>query len=103
VSVSRLGWLGPSKPAQVRIRVGALVEGKDKQPAMGRVTAVRRWVVDSGKARTFYIPTPRPPIRVDVHISPTFSPADYGQSSDTRQLGAQIGFRFSFVKPSTGS
>jgi hypothetical protein len=103
VTVSRLGWRGPSDPGHVRIRVGTLVEGKDKQPAMGRVTAIRRWVVDSGKTRTFYIPTPRPPIRVDVHISPTFSPADYGQSSDTRQLGAQIGFGFSFSRPSTSS
>jgi len=103
VTVSRLGWRGPSDPGTVRIRVGTLVEGKDKQPAMGRVTTIRRWVVDSGKARTFYIPTPRPPIRVDVHISPTFSPADYGDSSDTRELGAQIGFGFSFSTPSTGS
>ena len=103
VTVSRLGWRGPSDPGAVRIRVGTLVEGKDKQPAMGRVSAIRRWVVDSGKTRTFYIPTPRPPIRVDVHISPTFSPADYGQSSDTRELGAQIGFGFSFSKPSAGS
>jgi hypothetical protein len=85
------------------IRVGTLVEGADKQPALGRVTAVRRWIVDSGKSKTFFIPTPRPPIRVTVHVSPTFSPADYGNSSDTRQLGAQVGYRFSFVRPNTGS
>ena len=71
--------------------------GQLKEPVS--VTEIRRWVVDSGKAMTFYIPTPRPPIRVDVHIAPTFAPSDYGDSSDTRQLGAQIGFGFSFSRP----
>jgi hypothetical protein len=100
VSVSRTAWHGPDKPGRVTIKVGRLVVGSDKQPHLGRVTAVRTWVVHSGGARTFYIPTPRPPIRVEVSISPTFSPADYFVSSDNRQLGAQIFYGFTLKGPS---
>jgi hypothetical protein len=81
--------------------VGQLVKGEDKQPHLGPVTAVRRWVVAAGAERQFVIPTPRPPFRVEVSVAPTFSPHDYGES-DRRQLGAQIGFNFSLT-PSPGS
>jgi hypothetical protein len=94
VTVSRTAWRGPDKPGQVTIEVGRLIEGKDKQPHMGLVTAVRRWTVHSGIGRAFRIPTPAPPIRVQVDISPTFSPADYPGSSDARPLGAQVSFSF---------
>ena len=99
VTVSRAGWRGPDKPGNVVIRVGTLVKGADKQPALGRVTAVRSWVVHSGRARTFVIPTPHPPIRIEVSVAPTFSPADYG-ASDRRRLGAQVGYTFSLTRPS---
>src|SRR5205085_596667 len=94
VDVSRTGWHGPDKPGKVTIKVGRLVVGKDLQPHLGRLTATRTWTLHSGARRTFTIPTPRPPIRVEVTISPTFSPADYGASSDNRQLGAQIAYGF---------
>jgi hypothetical protein len=100
VSVSRTAWHGPDKPGRVTIKVGRLVVGSDKQPHLGRVTAVRTWVVHSGGDRTFYIPTPPPPIRVEVSISPTFSPSDYFASSDNRQLGAQIFYGFALKAPS---
>jgi hypothetical protein len=47
------------------------------------------------------IPTPKPPFRVEVRISPTFSPSDYGQS-DRRELGAQVAFAFSLERPAKG-
>jgi hypothetical protein len=49
--------------------------------------------VHSGLQRVFSIPTPKPPFRIEVSISPTFSPSDYG-GSDRRQFGAQVGFDF---------
>lgn len=106
ITVSRAAWRGPDKPGNVVVRVGTLVKGPDKQPAMGRVAEVRRFVIHSGQQRTFVLPTPPPPIRADVRISPTFSPADYPGSSDRRQLGAQVGYSFTLTPPArqrTGS
>jgi hypothetical protein len=99
VIVSRAAWRGPDKPGRVVVKIGTLVRGPDKQPALGRVTGVRRWTIHSGKAKAFVLPTPKPPFRVEVSISPTFRPAEYGASSDRRQLGAQVGFGFT---PSRG-
>jgi hypothetical protein len=93
VSISRAAWRGPDVPGHVTVRVGKLVIGPDKQPHLGRVTAVRHYVVHSGKGTIMRIPTPKPPIRVEVHVAPTFSPADFG-IGDRRELGAQVGFTF---------
>jgi hypothetical protein len=95
VTVSRVGWGGTDVPGRVTIRVGTLVIGKDKQPAMGRVTAVRRWQIHSREGRTFRIPTPPPPFHVVVEITPTFVPAELDpNSSDRRHLGAQVAYAF---------
>lgn len=94
VSVSRAAWGGPDVPGNVRIAVGTLALSDDGQPRIGRVLATRRWVVHSLRARVFILPTPRPPFRVEVGVRPTFSPARFGRA-DTRQLGAQVDFRFS--------
>ncbi|HSL63021.1 MAG TPA: hypothetical protein VK874_00050 [Gaiellaceae bacterium] len=96
VTVSRAGWTGKDVPGRVTIRLGTLVLGDDREEAqIGRVTATRRWTVDSGKQRTFSIPTPRPPFRVEVEISPTFVPAQLDPSkSDVRELGAVVGYGF---------
>lgn len=98
VTVSRIGACGaPIEPSKVEITVGTLVQGVNKQPALGRVTERRRWSVAAGSERTLVIPTPRPPFRAVVRISPTYSPRDYG-ASDTRRLGAQVGFSFSLTR-----
>jgi hypothetical protein len=94
VRLGRWAWGGPDKPGRVVIRVGTLVKGADKQPHIGRMTAVRRWRIHSLSRATFVIPTPRPPFRVEVTVSPTFSPSDYKGQSDRRQLGAQVGYLF---------
>jgi hypothetical protein len=95
VTVTRRGWGGTDIPGQVTIRLGTLVIGEDKQPAIGKVTAVRRWEIHSREGRTFTIPTPPPPFRVEVEITPTFVPAELDPSlSDRRSLGAQVGYAF---------
>lgn len=103
VELSRAAWRGPDKPGRVTVSVGPLVKGADKQPHLGRATAVRRLFLHSGMARRLVIPAPAPPFRVEVRVSPTFSPADYPGSSDRRRLGAQVGFRFLTERPRTRS
>jgi hypothetical protein len=88
VRLSRQGWAAPSPPGQVTIKVGRLVD-VGGLPGIGRVTAARTGTIRSGTARRFTIPTPRIPYRLEIHVEPTFSPANYGQA-DTRQLGAQV-------------
>jgi len=101
VDVSRLSACGaPVAPAGVRVTIGRLVEGKDKQPHIGHVTDVQRWTLRIGSARRFVLRTPPPPFRVEVRIAPTYAPLKFG-GSDQRQLGGQVGFDFSLsrVKP----
>jgi hypothetical protein len=97
VTVSRVGWRGADKPGSVTVRTGRLIRGKDNQPALGTVRAVYRWVVHSGKTRVFLVRA-TPSTRVEVRVSPTFSPHDYG-GSDRRELGAQVSFSFSAKRP----
>jgi hypothetical protein len=94
VLISRLGWGGPDRPGHVTITLGTLVR-RDKQPAIGRVTQVVRWTVHSKGYRVFSIPTPKPPFRIEVQVSPTFVESKIDpRSSDNRHLGAQVGFGF---------
>ena len=97
IAVSRAGWQGHDKPGNVTIKVGRLVRGADKQPGMGKVSQVIHWTVHAGKTRIFYVRT-APPTRVELTVSPTFSPHDYG-SSDARRLGAQVSYSFSPTRP----
>jgi hypothetical protein len=91
VHVSRVA--GPD-PGHVTIRLGTLVK-RNKQPAIGRVTAVRTWSVRANTSRAFAIRTPKPPFRVEVTVSPTFVLAELDpRSSDRRHLGAQVGYDF---------
>jgi hypothetical protein len=95
VIVSRRGWGGTDVPGRVTIKVGTLVRGKDKQPAIGRVTAIRRFWVHSRAYHRFLIPAPRAPFRVEVTVSPTFVQSTLDpRIGDTRHLGAQVGFGF---------
>jgi hypothetical protein len=94
VTISRAAWTGPSPTGHVTIRVGPL-RIKDKQPALASVTQIRRWKVESGLERSFVIPTPKPPFRVEVLISPIFVPAQQDpRSSELREFGAQVSFAF---------
>jgi hypothetical protein len=90
VTVSRAGWSGPDTPSRVTISSGPL-KLTGGSPALARRTARREWSVHSGLTRTFLVPVPRAPFRIEVDVSPTFSPAQFGQA-DARQLGAQLSF-----------
>jgi hypothetical protein len=76
-----------------RVRVGDLVRGSDKQPAIGRVTGSETAYVPACGTRTVVLPTPDGPWRAEVAIE-TFVPRDVDpkHSSDSRALGAQVGF-----------
>jgi hypothetical protein len=97
VDVSRASACGaPVPPAGVKVTVGKLIEGRDKQPHIGHVTGVQTWTLRIGASRRFVFRTPRPPFRVEVQISPTYAPLTFG-GSDQRQLGGQVGFDFSLT------
>jgi hypothetical protein len=64
------------------------------------VTQTVAWVVESNGFRTFYIPTPKPPFRVEVTISPTFVPSEVDpSSSESRAFGAQVNFDYAATLP----
>jgi hypothetical protein len=84
VTLSRTAWQGPDVPGHVKI---------DLTTIDGKPLVIRTWVVHSGGARSFTLRTPPRRFRVTVRIAPTFSPSQFGQT-DTRQLGAQVAFRY---------
>ena len=91
IGLSRAAWRGPSEPAHVRIEVGKPVLGADGKLTLPHPLARRSFVLPNRRARTVVVPVPKPPYRVEIHLEPTFSPADVGQA-DTRELGAQVAF-----------
>jgi hypothetical protein len=91
VTIGRRAWAGPDVPGKVVIRVG---RPSSSGPELTRVSAVRRWTVHRLDQRTFTFDTPPPPVRVVVTVDPTFSPAQFPGSTDTRQLGAVVSFSF---------
>ena len=94
VLLSRVASCGPDKPGRVTVKVGTVVVGPQKQPALGRVLEERTGVIHQCKVLPFLIPV-TVPFRVEVTIEPTFSPAELDpRSGDTRQLGARPEFGF---------
>lgn len=93
VQLSRRSWGGPDVPGRVTVELGKPVVRPDGAVGIGKVEARRTWVAHSRRLRTFRMRTPRPPFRVQIHIEPTFSPADFGEA-DTRELGVQVDLRF---------
>jgi hypothetical protein len=91
VKLSRAAWTGQDVPGRVSLRVGPLVI-RNGLPAIGRVTATREWSAHSGKSRAFTFHTPPPPYRLELEVSPTFSPSRFGLP-DTRELGVQLDLR----------
>jgi hypothetical protein len=88
VTVGRQGWSGPDVPGEVVISVG-------KPAASGSglegTLETRRLTLHRLGQRSFTFEAQPVPIRVTVHVAPTFSPSQFGQA-DTRQLGAQVSF-----------
>ena len=99
VRVSRAAFNGPDKkPGNVTIRAGELIQGPDKQPALGRSETRCAGSCTAARPAIFYVRA-TPPTRVEVQVSPTFSPHEFGNSSDPRQLGAQVTYEFTSKPP----
>jgi hypothetical protein len=96
VRVHRTAWGGADVPSRVIVRVGALVKGRDGQPAIGRVTDSCTFTLNRLEDRTFLLRTPAPPFHITVRINKTFAPSELDpNSSDNRRLGAQLEYSFS--------
>jgi hypothetical protein len=95
VTLSRIGGCG-KVPGSALVSVGPLVIGPDHQPKLAHVTDQESAVIRPCLARALYLRTPPGPWRIEVRIGPTFVPAELNPegSSDTRRLGAQVGFEF---------
>jgi hypothetical protein len=91
VTVSRAAWGGPDVPGRVALRLGTVVKN-ESGVQIGNVLETRSWVAHSGKTHVFRLNTPAPPFRVELEVSPTFSPSDFGED-DVRQLGVTVGFK----------
>jgi hypothetical protein len=93
VRLSRAVWSGPDVPGRVTLRLGRVVV-RDGRAAIGDVLETRTWVAHRRRSTSFTLDTPRPPFRVEIEVSPTFSPSRFG-GGDTRELGVQAAFRLS--------
>jgi hypothetical protein len=96
IRISRdLAGAARSRPYHVTIRVGT-IGIVHRQPVLDRVLATRRLTVGSyGELRTVWLTSSRERFRVEVTVDPPFVPAnEIAGSSDSRQLGAAVSFRF---------
>jgi Dolichyl-phosphate-mannose-protein mannosyltransferase len=95
VIVSRKAWGGPNKTGHVTIRVGPIVIGDDKQPHVVQATQVKRLDIHSKEEKSVVLDAPGPRFRIEVTITPTFSPQELSpDQSDRRQLGAKVSYVF---------
>jgi hypothetical protein len=91
VTLSRAAWAGPDVPGHVRIVVRSL-------KPRGQAAPPTTLVIHSRQTRVLSLGTPAPPFRVELTVSPTFSPSQFG-GADTRQLGVQTSFFFRPRRP----
>jgi hypothetical protein len=87
LTLGRAGWGGPDVPGHTLILVG---KPSSENGKLVKVYDTRRWVIHRLAQRAFTFDV-RPPVRIEVHVRPTFSPSQFGLP-DTRQLGAQVAF-----------
>ncbi len=96
VSVSRRNIPGRKPPPQrVTVRLGPLVVGEDRQPALARAVSTSCWRGRGKHEHTFRIATPPPPFRVEVTVDKTFRPVDLDpRIQDSRDLSVQVDYAF---------
>lgn len=103
VTVSKKGWCGKNVPGKVRIRIGPLALGQQRNGVLGRATDERRWVANSCQEKTFTLAAPKPPFHVEVTIDGTFVPHDLDPAqSERRRLGAMVSFEWRPGRPAEG-
>ena len=90
VVLSRAGITGPP-PARVRLSIGPL-RVKQGIVSIARTLDAKTLTVRNGAIRQVTLRTPPRPFRVELQVTPTFSPSQFG-SADTRQLGVRVAFR----------
>ena len=83
---------GVHLPGVARVRIGPIVRGADKQPAIGRVTGSATTYVPACGSRSVVLTTPKVPWRAEVAIETFVPKQEDPTSSDARALGAQVGF-----------
>jgi hypothetical protein len=83
---------GARLPGVARVRIGPIVRGRDKQPAIGRVTGAATTYVPACGSRAVVLTTPKVPWRAEVSIETFVPKQEDPSSSDARALGAQVGF-----------
>ncbi|MFO7571264.1 MAG: hypothetical protein R6W48_01505 [Gaiellaceae bacterium] len=98
VKLSRVEWCpspGKRTPGRATVRIGPVVVGPDKQPAIGQVTAEQTAIIRDCRIKGFALPVPGEPWRVEIEIEPTFVPKEIDpNSSDARKLGAVVSAEF---------
>jgi hypothetical protein len=94
VTLSRTGFCPTSAPVeQITVRLGKLVIGSDKHPALGAVRARRRITLPRCAAKTVRLPSGKPPFQVELRAMPSLRLSDYGYS-DSRIVSAVVSFSF---------
>jgi hypothetical protein len=109
IDVSRRDWGGPTPPSPVHVVIGKLGL-QYRQPAMGKVTRQINLTIASGQTHApIWLRAPSPRFAVRVVVDDKFVPCQIEPtlSSDCRQLGAEVSYRFfrtrPTVKPHTGA
>jgi hypothetical protein len=94
VTVGRGGWTGPSPRSAVTVRSGAVAIGPVGGALLGEVATEQARSIGSGEVRTFRVPAPSGPFRIEVSVAKTFVPAEIDPNADdARALGAQVSFQ----------
>ena len=96
VVVSRRNWDGANGPSPVHVIVSRLRIDPSGYPAPGAVTEERTTTIDSGQVQTVWVRAPGDRFMVRVIVDEKFVPHDVDpvHYSDTRWLGAQVGYLF---------
>jgi hypothetical protein len=91
VALSRSAACGNLPASHIVVRVSTIRINQDRQPAAGRLLALRRTTIRSTPCDSKAVRIPvRPPFRIDVSANRTFQPSQY----DPRQLSVLINFGF---------
>lgn len=90
--VSRAGATGREPRTRVTVRLGTVRIDENGQPQIAKQLLKREFTIGGREVQTLTLPA-TPPYRIEVHVSRTFRPADFG-IPDARELGVQVGHRF---------
>jgi len=101
VDISRKDWTGATPPSPVHVIVGTLGT-KYRQPALARAVRTIDLVIASGQTHApIWVRAPGPRFAVHVVVDDKFVPClvEPTVSSDCRQLGAEVSYRFFRSRP----